>query len=53
VRPSLVREQQGDVVARFEDLDCFVSIDRLDRLEAGVFHDVHRTHPEDHLVFNN
>ena len=48
-----IGEQQGDVVAQFEDLNGFVGADGLDRHEPGILDDVDGAHPQDHLVFDD
>ena len=48
-----VGEHQRDVRSAFEDCDGFVSIHRLDRRIAGIFHHIDRAHPQQHFVFDD
>ena len=38
---------------RFQDGERVVGIDRFDRGEPCILHDIDRAHPQHHLVFDN
>ncbi len=48
-----VSENQVNIGTRFQDAYCLVGIGRFNHIEAGGRHQVHGTHSDDRIVFND
>ena len=48
-----IRKKQGDVRARLKNGDCFIGVNRFNRVKSGILDNVDGTHAQDHLVLDD